>query len=166
MVISAIFNRISENKKKQETQEKPLQRPMPKKTQYTTEQKEIVQKQAPASRQEKQYESPFDKLKELSRDFYKEIEKEFNDTTKVEQKKVETKQHVAEQVSTAKQQAEQLAAKELVMSKAEKSQEQAQLRSRSKVASKKKKDLIPSHSDDIMKGVIFAEIIGPPKSKR
>lgn len=183
MIVSAIFNTVSENKKKQEQQRKqqnPMQqtpKSAPKSEpslerhttprQPTTPKREVVRKQPYASTEQKKHASPFDKLKDLSREFYKEIEKEFNDSTKIDEKKAEMKEEVVQQVSPVKVEEKKKVERSRVKETTDKaiSDQVKQVPTMTGTVRKSKK-LIPSHSDDIMKGVIFAEIIGPPKSKR
>lgn len=175
---------ISENKKKQQKQQQqrksqqpPLQQPQRPKEQpvksatHTTPRqptvyrRDVVSEQSQGTSEDKSHESPFEKLKELSRDFYKEIEKEFNDATNIDEKKAEMKKQLVEKAPIVTKQVEKPIVIE-AKTVATRANQQTKQPARATQATRKRKDLIPSHSDDIMKGVIFAEIIGPPKSKR
>lgn len=145
LLLGSLFN---SSKKKQQSKERKEPKP------FTAGQKE--------------QDNPIKKLKEMSRDLYKEIQQEFEEEQQqtkpqpkrtvspkdiVRQVEVKRKEEVAQKV----QPVEKRKPKEVVQSKVVTKQKQKPM---------KKKPLIPTSSDDMMRGMIFSEIIGPPKSKR
>lgn len=120
--------------------------------------------------------NPIKKLKEMSRDLYKEIQQEFEqEQEKPQQRPVEIpKQRVQQQVDVTKVEAPKREERVYTRSTEPSERQQEAVRRQARQAEKRQNkqsavasnQLVPTTSDEIMKGIIFSEIIGPPKSKR
>lgn len=133
-------------------------------------------KKTPADGQEKakpftpkgdRQEGPVKTLKDMSRDMYKELQRELE--KEVEKQHPTPRQPIQQQVKVMPESVD------VSVSKRERRTEPARVNRISskevkQVEMKKSKSstqhLIPKSSEDMMKGVIFSEIFGPPKSKR
>ncbi len=143
LILGSLF---SSGKKKNSTETKKQAKP------FTTEKQER--------------DNPIKKLKEMSRDLYQEIQQEFE----VEQEKTKprpavTPKEVVQKVETWQK---EITVQPVTPVERKKSRGTVQPKegTRQKKKQVKEKQLMPTSSDDIMKGIIFSEIIGPPKSKR
>lgn len=119
----------------------------------------------PQQSQPKQ-QTPLKKLREASEEMFKEIQQEIRRETEQQKKAID--QHpvhsvpVQSQVKSTPIKVEQTASrKESIKSRktTRKKIEQPQ-------TAITQTDLLPRNEEDLMKGIIFSEILGPPKSKR
>ncbi|AOV07890.1 hypothetical protein [Sporosarcina ureilytica] len=107
--------------------------------------------------------NPIKKLKEMSRDLYKEIQQEMEqENKKVEQRPVAVPRESFSKAESRKETPIPLDGGRRRETRRDKVKRQSKIK-QSNVANR---DFVPSSSDDIMKGIIFSEIIGPPKSRR
>lgn len=117
----------------------------------------------PSTAQRKEQDNPLKKLKEMSRDLYKEIQQELEqETKKTEQRPVVIPKTVVQKVEAKAEPIKPIEKKRRVETHRDEVKRQ-KVRKPSKVANA---SIVPKSSDDIMKGIIFSEIIGPPKSRR
>lgn len=132
--------------------------------------KEKKQQSKPFTAEKQEQDNPIRKLKEMSRDLYQEIQQEFEveqENTQPKPKPTVTPQEVVQKVETRRKDipvqravpVERRRKRETIRLEESAKQKQPQTKVRNK-------QLVPNTSDDIMKGIIFSEIIGPPKSKR
>lgn len=122
--------------------------------------KKSDEKQKPAkpfTTEQPKHDNPIKKLKEMSRDLYHEIQQEFE----VEEEKPK---HEPVRIPKVERAIKEPNVKSRV-ALAEGRQQSAVRQSPIKKQVPKKR-LVPTSSDEIMQGIIFSEIIGPPKSKR
>lgn len=134
------------------------------------------QQSKPFTSGQPEQDTPIKKLKEMSRDLYKEIQQEFEqEQQKAEQHPAEVPKATVQKVDVAK--IETPKREERVNTRAAGTSERQQetvRRQEERQAQRRQKlqttaassQLVPTTSDEIMKGIIFSEIIGPPKSKR
>lgn len=125
----------------------------------------------PFTAQKEQQDGPVKKLKEMSRDMYKEIQKELEKETEKQRPDPQTIQRTLPQheVKVTPERIEvsiPLREKRVEPTRSSRSSR----RENKQVATNQQKvaggSLMPKTPDDIMRGVIFSEIFGPPKSKR
>lgn len=113
---------------------------------------------------QKEQDNPIKKLKEMSRDLYKEIQKEFE--TEQQQAKPQPQRTMPKKDVVKKVEVKKKEEGTPHVTLAEKRKTKEAVQRKVPIKQKKKKALVPTSSDDMMKGIIFSEIIGPPKSKR
>ncbi|MDV6377946.1 hypothetical protein ORD22_06675 [Sporosarcina sp. GW1-11] len=113
-------------------------------------------------------------LKDLSRDLFEDIQKEFKDLqTEIEEPKQQAPQTEVFYPSQPKPQ-QQRPAKPASPARAERSERQP---SRGRLHSERstvvvddsrilQEDLIPKTSKQVLQGIVYSEILGPPKAKR
>lgn len=130
-------------------------------------------RQKPYNAEPKQQDTPIKKLKEMSRDLYKEIQQELEQESNQAERRltptptpIESFPKVNVQQSTV-QSPERIDEQEGRQGRrTETRRVRSQQQTKVKKSTVENSDLVPRNSDDIMKGIIFAEIIGPPKSRR
>ncbi|MDS9471026.1 hypothetical protein [Sporosarcina pasteurii] len=122
----------------------------------------------PFTPESKEQDNPIKKLKEMSKDIYKEIQQEMEqETKKVEHRPVAIP---GESLRKVEEQRAEVQKQKTISSdsgrRREARRDKVKRQSKNKQTNVENRDLVPSSSDDIMKGIIFSEIIGPPKSRR
>lgn len=133
------------------------------------------QQSKPFTSGQPEQDNPIKKLKEMSRDMYKEIQQEFEqEQQKVEQRPVTIPKATVQKVDVAQGEAPKRKERVNTRSVGGSERQQESVRRQARQAQERKRQqstgantrLVPTTSDEIMKGIIFSEIIGPPKSKR
>ena len=130
--------------------------------------------------------SPTRKLKEMSKDLYRELQKEMQ-TQEAEppSRQLQTQQRQLHQemvlttsetaqparpTSSRKERADSTVSRHIERPDSSVSRHSGRLSAhggvRQSVEIVEKLDLIPKSQDDLLKGIVFSEIFGPPKSKR
>lgn len=143
-----------------------------------------VERRAPMqpSRQEPSTPKQFDpmrKLKDMSKEMFEEIEREFTNPppeppSRQTQPIVEEKKPVKKKFEPAVQLAQPREKKQSALTQLKQDQERVEHRGRLSVHGGtkqtelvlEKEQLIPSTQQELIKGIIFSEILGPPKSKQ
>lgn len=132
------------------------------------------QKQAkPFTAQENRQPTPLKKLKEMSQEMYRELQQEMQQEPERQQQTVQRPQVVAPReliVETHPVAVEVPSSSRKTRDKStdgRKTRQQSNKSSSERLSvTNKTVDLLPKTEQDIMKGIIFSEIFGPPKSKR
>lgn len=157
--------------------------------------KEAEQKQTkPFTAQDNQPQTPFKKLKEMSQEMYKELQQEMQQEPEQQrrQQPVQRAEVLRSEVLRSEVQRSEIAiprepaggrsveevkratrratatrkTRDRLVSGSRKTRQHTKNRMELKQASINTVDLLPKTEEDIMKGIIFSEIFGPPKSKR
>lgn len=142
--------------------------------------KQTEQKQAkPFTAQPNEEPSPFKKLKEMSQEMYRELQQEMQQETEPERKQQPTVVRRSEvftppaapapvAVSRPTERSRQSTRKtrDQLTTNHRRTRQQARKTKETVVTVSKTESLLPKTEEDIMKGIIFSEIFGPPKSKR
>lgn len=124
----------------------------------------------PFTAEQKQTSSPVRKFKEVSTEMYKEIQREFQQETERQQK--QTRQTPKMTPASFIPEVAVEVTKKSGRDRRETFKGRQSTRGQAKITDEiVKKDirlesLVPKSNDDLIKGVIFSEIFGPPKSKR
>lgn len=128
--------------------------------------KDNGQQTKPFTAGETEQDNPIKKLKEMSRDLYKEIQQEFEAEADPEPvptpRPVRKRREIAVEVKDLEPIPEPRVKSRVALTESRQRNEKSTVKKRQTT----QKQLVPTTSDDIMRGVIFSEIIGPPKSKR
>ncbi|MFS0575265.1 hypothetical protein AB1K83_06515 [Sporosarcina sp. 179-K 3D1 HS] len=121
----------------------------------------------------RQPDDPLKKLKELSRDMYREIQKELQteDNEPPSRQLAPTQPKKAPPVPTPEVVAARAVSEPPAVTKPSLEQHRGRLsahggRVQPISSSERSMDLFPTKEEDLLKGIIFSEILGPPKSKR
>lgn len=154
IIIGAIFN-SGKKKTGDQPQKRPVKPVLPKQPPRKPN-VQMTEREKMHPMETKQHENPMDKLKELSREFYKEIQQEFEEVPVKEERPVFVERKIDQLPKRAIKKEEQPTVVEPVV----------QHRQKRKQTASNKPNVIPKTQNDMMQGIIFAEIIGPPKSKR
>ena len=157
--------------------------------------KQAEQKQTkPFTAQDNQPQTPFKKLKEMSQEMYKELQQEMQQEpeqerrqqpvqraevlrTEVQRTEVQRTEVVIPRESAGGRSVEEVKrasrratatrkTRDRLVSGSRKTRQQTKNQVALKKASNNTVELLPKTEEDIMKGIIFSEIFGPPKSKR
>lgn len=115
----------------------------------------------PFTAEKTEQDNPIKKLKEMSREIYKEIQQEFEVEEKRSSQPVKQRREVAVEVKVDEPVREPRVKARVAITEGRQRNEHTKKKQQAS-----KKQLVPTTSDEIMKGIIFSEIIGPPKSKR
>lgn len=116
----------------------------------------------PFTAEKTEHDNPIKKLKEMSREIYKEIQQEFEVEEKPASQPVKKRREVAVEVKVDEPIRQPRVKTRVAITEERQRNENAAKQKQPTVS----KQLVPTTSDEIMKGIIFSEIIGPPKSKR